>query len=377
MTDRFFKVVFKGLAPNQAPDEFKRKLTVIYKNDPSKIELYFQGKPVIIKKGVDQATARKYQEAFEKAGAIIQVLPEEPNKVISTPAPETKPQPMDPPSQTFKLAGRPPQPGHIPPQLPTGKLIQPEDEKPTSLQVGSMVAMAGTMIDEADHEPIDFLAELPKVFTYPFSGNGLFIIGSGVLFFILIGYVPVVGFLLILMGLAYYSAYMIKVITSSANGDETPPPWPDFADFSSDIVMPAIKVIWVSLVCYIPALAYLILVSGLSGIISPVFWLLLIIGSIYYPMALLTVAMSGNFMALNPLVVVPAVFKMPRDYAICLLAWMALIVVNYLTKWILAVGIPLVGPAIQAFLTLYFAMMEMRVLGLMYRANDEKLGWYT
>ena len=118
-------------------------------------------------------------------------------------------------------------------------------------------------------------------------------------------------------------------------------------------------------------------VTGFSGLLDPVFWALVVLGSMYYPMALLTVAMSGNFLALNPLVVIPAIMRAPFDYIICLVAFMLVVGLGAVTKQLLALPVPFVGPAIQIFLTLYFMLVEMRLLGLFYNANEDNLNWYT
>jgi len=170
---------------------------------------------------------------------------------------------------------------------------------------------------------------------------------------------------------------MMKVINSSADGDPEPPSWPGFSDFSTDIIAPLVKVVWAFVACYIPAGLYLIFVSGIRGLTDPFFWVLVILGSVYYPMALLTVAMSGNFLALNPLVVIPAIMRAPLDYLICLAAFMLIVGLSAVAKQILAIPVPLLGTAIQIFLSLYFMLIEMRMLGLFYNANAEDLDWYT
>ena len=42
----------------------------------------------------------------------------------------------------------------------------------------------------------------------------------------------------------------------------------------------------------------------------------------------------------------------------------------------LAAGIPYAGLGIESCLLLYFLMVEMRILGLTFRANRSEIGWF-
>jgi len=70
-----YQVVFEGkLTGELPPDEVKRNLSALFKMKAEQVDALFSGKPVVIKKDIDQATALKYQAAFKKAGAICAVL---------------------------------------------------------------------------------------------------------------------------------------------------------------------------------------------------------------------------------------------------------------------------------------------------------------
>ena len=69
--------------------------------------------------------------------------------------------------------------------------------------------------------------------------------------------------------------------------------------------------------------------------------------------------------------------RAPLDYLICLVAFMLVLGLSVVARQILALPVPLLGPAIQIFLSLYFMIIEMRMLGLFYNANAEDLDWYT
>lgn len=72
-----FNVLFRGeVLPGQDPDTVKLKLAELYKVPVVKIEPWFSGGTVTIKKDLDQATAENYRQVFEKAGARCIIEPE-------------------------------------------------------------------------------------------------------------------------------------------------------------------------------------------------------------------------------------------------------------------------------------------------------------
>ncbi len=107
-------------------------------------------------------------------------------------------------------------------------------------------------------------------------------------------------------------------------------------------------------------------------------------------MALLAVAMKDSPLAANPLVVVPAIFKVPLEYLVT-------VVVLALVMGIRALGEPLISsvfprgltthsmPKLFAYLgaegfwklaAVYLLAVNMRILGLLYLTKKQKLGWF-
>lgn len=75
MDEKTFEVLFAGrLVEGADPAQVKTKVAALFKVEVAKIERLFSGATVPIKKGVDEATAKKYQLALHKAGAICQVV---------------------------------------------------------------------------------------------------------------------------------------------------------------------------------------------------------------------------------------------------------------------------------------------------------------
>ena len=79
MSDALFSVVFRGeVAEGQDPETVKARLAQLFKIDPARAAALFNPRGVPIKKRLDETTAKKYQLAMQKAGAITHVVPEEP-----------------------------------------------------------------------------------------------------------------------------------------------------------------------------------------------------------------------------------------------------------------------------------------------------------
>lgn len=75
MSQNTFEVVFSGkLSEGASLEQVKGNVAALFKVEVAKIERLFSGATVSIKKGLDEATAKKYQMALLKAGAICQVV---------------------------------------------------------------------------------------------------------------------------------------------------------------------------------------------------------------------------------------------------------------------------------------------------------------
>ncbi len=99
MSEKTFEAVFKGrIVTGAEPSRVKSNLARLFKTDATRIEAMFSGKRVVIKRGVDEATARNYQAALRKAGAIVEV--------VNTAAPPVAriPVPAEPPAPSLSMA---------------------------------------------------------------------------------------------------------------------------------------------------------------------------------------------------------------------------------------------------------------------------------
>lgn len=94
-----FDVVFRGdiVMGHNLPD-VKLRLQQLFKTDTAKIDALFSGRPVPLKKNLDEVSAKKYQVALTRAGAEVSLVPSEKG------APKTAPKPA--PATVKSLAER-------------------------------------------------------------------------------------------------------------------------------------------------------------------------------------------------------------------------------------------------------------------------------
>lgn len=69
-----FEIAFSGgILPNAQLDQVKIAIARMFQADETLLARLFSGQRVVIKQRVDAATAAKYQAAFQRAGALIEV----------------------------------------------------------------------------------------------------------------------------------------------------------------------------------------------------------------------------------------------------------------------------------------------------------------
>lgn len=74
MADELYDVVFQGKTqPGHAPEQVREQIGRLFNASPETLNRMFSGQAIVIKKGVDRATAEKYLQAMSKAGALVQL----------------------------------------------------------------------------------------------------------------------------------------------------------------------------------------------------------------------------------------------------------------------------------------------------------------
>ena len=85
MAEPGFQIVFDGqLVEGADPAQVKANIAKLFKMEVAKVEPLFSGRPTVVKRGLDDASAQKYRIAFERAGAVATIV--DPNE-MRRPAP--------------------------------------------------------------------------------------------------------------------------------------------------------------------------------------------------------------------------------------------------------------------------------------------------
>ena len=231
-----------------------------------------------------------------------------------------------------------------------------------------------------------FFAQLPGIFAYPFKKNGWMMVIIGTILFAVLGFFARIAFSggvriislslwAFVFGTGYFLAYMQRIMTSSGYAEEEMPGWPDVTDFGSDVVLPMLLFAGTFLACIAPGLTCLIFGSDtVKEAAIPLF----VLGAFYFPMAVLAVGMTDNIFSLNPLVIIPSIAKVFVHYLVATVFLAVLFGVYKLSRGLVeSVGIPVISSLVISFLSLYFTTLQMRILGILYFTNKDRLGWFS
>ncbi|CAE6931205.1 conserved protein of unknown function [Pseudomonas marincola] len=140
-----FEIAFAGqLVPGADPVKVKANLAKLFQADEQRIALLFSGRRIVIKTGLDAATAEKYRATIERAGAVVEVaevaateqgaavrsaagVPVAGNPAAGTPAPESpgSEPPAEAAPQTAQIASAADTPQTT---AASGKRLLPRDE---------------------------------------------------------------------------------------------------------------------------------------------------------------------------------------------------------------------------------------------------------
>ena len=258
------------------------------------------------------------------------------------------------------------------------------DTKPQNSPPPTPAVMARDVNLDSTHEA--FAATLARAFVYPFKGSGIILIIVATVCAALLELLSIVLFVGWFAGIAqllfslYLTVFYISIIASSAANEKELPDWPDLTDFWDDILRPVLLFAGAMLVSWGPSIFYargnlLGFFAGREGTSSPLAYLMLIWALLYFPMALLAVALFDSLTGLNPLIVIKAILKIPFSYLQACVLFCLVYFVNFALAGRLD-AIPILGFVLRIFFSLYMMMVAMRILGLIYHANAARIGWF-
>ncbi|HZM03410.1 MAG TPA: FHA domain-containing protein [Candidatus Saccharimonadales bacterium] len=234
-----------------------------------------------------------------------------------------------------------------------------------------------------------FYAKLPDAFLYPFKGAGVLILICATIAFSALNFVSrgIFGLFISVALYGFVFLFMQNIILTTTSDENETLGFPDMSSLFGAAFQLAGTVVasfW---------LAIGLGIAKLSGMEIPSEAILgaLVLGGIYFPMALLVVAMKDTVLAANPLVVIPAMVKVPAKYSVTVVLLLGVFGVRKLgslisggagtvalrthdqNTFLAAMGIQ----AGLALLSVYLLTVTMRILGLFYNSSKQKLGWFS
>ena len=237
--------------------------------------------------------------------------------------------------------------------------------------------------------PKGFFARLPAAFIYPFKGSGLLVLIVSTL---MLGAMDAIGFTIFtalpyVIVLGYLFSYMQNIIHATANEEEQMPELPGF----DDVLGGAFRLVVTGLACFsLPVVFFALKVFEIYDAPASAIIATMVLGCLYFPMAFLAVALKDSTLACNPLVVIPAILKVPLGYlctAVIVIGVFGLrLLGDFTMKLVQSEGyhtrdmsVLFLSFGVRAgwtFAKVYLLTVSMRVLGLLYVANKEKFGWF-
>jgi hypothetical protein len=86
MSNQEFDIIFRGdIVFGHQLSDVKMRLQQLFKADAAKVDALFSGRPIPLKRGLDQASAEKYKEALIRAGAQVDIVKAGVTKTVSAP----------------------------------------------------------------------------------------------------------------------------------------------------------------------------------------------------------------------------------------------------------------------------------------------------
>jgi len=256
--------------------------------------------------------------------------------------------------------------------------------------------------------PPSFAHAIGDALYYPFRGAGFVMIlfGAiilwGVEMMVQLSAFPWASWTACLVLMGYLAAFNLRILGSTAIGEDDIPHWPDFTDLWS-VAADFFKFWFAYLWSFIPLvvlglvlLAYTIAAAvdvgnmGPGGGPSPeavgvaILFMLCygaffgILGILYLPMATMANAIfNWPFACVNPAFILRSIWSAKFDYFLCTIGYFIIAILVGVPKviaglhWIvfLATLLPI------SFIVMYGTVVQMRLLGLFFRYNQGRMGW--
>jgi hypothetical protein len=272
-----------------------------------------------------------------------------------------------------------------------------ESAPPSAARSRNSRVPASTDPGPSVRRPLPFAARACGAFVYPLAKDGSLLLITGAILLSIIeagkyfarfaaakgiglGTVISLAFLLVLtvFGVGYLVSYLRRVITSTAMGDRAAPDWPELTDFITDILSPLFQLAVTVVASLAPAIIVGMFVPSDATAGQVAVSIACGVGGLYFPMAFLAVVMFDSLAALNPLLVIPSISRVPGSYLFTVVLLAAVLAAKWCGDYFLPklIPIPIVPFVLSTLVGLYLLMVNARVLGLLYLVNKDRLAWF-
>ncbi len=258
---------------------------------------------------------------------------------------------------------------------------------------------------------VPLAARLRGLWRYPFTLSGLVVLVGLSFLLTMFRWAAVATFLILkpipmVLGLGVFWGAFFHIIRSTARG-ERELDTPDYSEFFTDCVRPAVRGFMGTSLLWLPGLLYLLFIKrwdvskpmdellstpafyvngGLPeldwGLVlgDPILWLIVLAGAVWLPVVLLLAAAGqGVLTMLNPLAVIATARRLGRDYALTLGALAGLTVALVLGHLVAAgfhwLELPFLSSWGAELITCIVPFLMARVLGLLLYHRGDELGY--
>ena len=252
-----------------------------------------------------------------------------------------------------------------------------------SLCVTQLCKTCGTPCSALDNsvayqapDEVSFYKQLPGIFLYPFKGNGSWMMAIGSVLYVVLNFASHFSRAVWVLLMGYAALYGQGIIHASASGEDRGPQWPEM---EGGIRMACFQFVATCLLTFLPFFGFLFFADSGELWVAGALIVTGLMGFLYLPMALLSVAMFDSVAAVNPMVVFPAIFRIPIAYftTVVLLAVIVSVCYGIDLVLMLLTGVPFLPEVVGSLFSMYFFTVAMRLLGVMYYANRREIGWFN
>jgi hypothetical protein len=262
----------------------------------------------------------------------------------------------------------PPNPTVTSSPRPSARIHDPLAEKKEEYK--KKRAVVPTNINEKN-----YWQQVGNIFVYPLRKKILWSTLGATVFFTIMNftlYVPFYGFIIGIMMGCYFIGCVVHIIqTAVSTEDENVFEWPDFLSWM-DWFGTTLLFILAVMISYAPAFFYFKFFQRLDAVLIALGVMAMYIN----PMYILAISLVGGIESLNIINVFKAVKHTFIPYTLTVLFLAVLQAASVLTGMTPLIKIPVLGAFIKWFFSIYFLFVNMRFLGIFYRAHRLRLRWF-